>query len=170
VGTRATIIGIAYLVVVVLGLLVAFLLYTTTRNRGPTNTGRLAERERTWLWIVVVGLGSLLFATIFYTPYGQSSGRHTQTVRATAQQFFWDIRPKTIKVDQPVEFVLRAKDVTHGFGVYRGNEFVFQAQVVPDRATTYIHTFRRPGTYRVLCLEFCGLGHANMVSSFQVVR
>jgi cytochrome c oxidase subunit 2 len=111
---------------------------------------------------------ALLFATIFFTPYGASSGRHTQTVNVNGHQFFWDIRPRTVKAGRPVEFVLRSADVNHGFGVYRGDELVFQVQVVPDRKTTYVHTFRRPGVYRVLCIEFCGLDHHLMEATFTV--
>jgi cytochrome c oxidase subunit II len=31
-----------------------------------------------------------------------------------------------------------------------------------------VYTFARPGRYRVLCLEYCGLAHHGMNSEFEV--
>jgi cytochrome c oxidase subunit 2 len=32
-----------------------------------------------------------------------------------------------------------------------------------------VYTFDQPGTYTVQCLEYCGLGHAPMKATFEVV-
>ena len=71
-------------------------------------------------------------------------------------------------VDRPVAFVTRSQDVNHGFGVYRGHELIAQIQVVPGKSSTLVHTFHRTGVYTVLCLEFCGVGHAAMRATFEV--
>ena len=55
------------------------------------------------------------------------------------------------------------------FGVYDDeHRLVFQAQVVPGKTQKVVHTFRRPGHYQVLCLEFCGLKHHEMLSTLRV--
>ena len=39
---------------------------------------------------------------------------------------------------------------------------------LPDHATDYVHTFDEPGTYQVVCLEFCGVGHHRMLGTIRV--
>jgi cytochrome c oxidase subunit 2 len=31
-----------------------------------------------------------------------------------------------------------------------------------------VHTFRTPGTYKVVCFEFCGVGHHTMLAQITV--
>jgi cytochrome c oxidase subunit 2 len=129
----------------------------------------MARREKGWLVVVACGLVALLFATIFFTPYGESAPPGAQVVEVDARQFAFVIDPGMLRAGEPVEFRLTTPDVNHGFGVYtEDDEFVLQAQVVPDRVTTIVHTFDEPGTYKVLCLEFCGLNHHAMVGEFEV--
>ena len=119
---------------------------------------------------MVAGLLALLLATIFFTPYGESAPPGSQVVDVRAQQFSFSIDPGTIRAGEPVEFRLTSSDVNHGFGVYtEDDEFVLQAQVVPDGVTNVVHTFDDPGVYKVLCLEYCGLNHHGMVGQFEVV-
>lgn len=167
-GTDITIL-VSYAVAVVLAVGITLAIWASTRSRGPTDTRRLAEFERRWLLIVVVILVALLAATIWLAPYGHSTPSDAQVVQVEAQQFFWKISPTRVKVNRPVAFVTRASDVNHGFGIYRGHTFIAQIQVVPDRTSTLVHTFHHPGTYTVLCLEFCGVNHHDMRSTFEVI-
>ena len=168
-GTDRTIL-IAYSVAVVLAALVSIALVASTRNRRPPDTHRLAEYEKRWLGIVVTILVALLAATIWFTPYGKSTPPDAQVVQVTARQFFWQLKPSTVRVGVPVAFVTRSDDVNHGFGVYKGHRFVAQIQVVPGHSSTLVQTFHETGTYTVLCLEFCGVGHQSMVASFEVTK
>ena len=168
-GTDLTIM-VAYAVVVVLAAAIAVTIWLSTRRRGPIDAQGFAEFEKRWLVIVVFGLAALLVATVWFTPYGKSTPPDAQVVKVSARQFFWQITPTTVKVDRPVAFVTRATDVNHGFGIYKGHKFIAQIQVVPNATSTLFHTFHHTGTYTVLCLEFCGLGHAQMRATFQVTR
>jgi cytochrome c oxidase subunit 2 len=168
-GTQTTIL-VTYSLVVVLAVVVAVALWSTTRRKAQIDVHRLAELERNWLAIVVLILVAILAATIWFTPYGKSTPSNAQIVRVDASQFFWRIRPRRVTMRRPVAFVTRASDVNHGFGIFRGRKEIAQIQVVPDRDSTLIHTFTQPGTYTVLCLEFCGVGHAQMESTFVVTR
>jgi cytochrome c oxidase subunit 2 len=129
---------------------------------------KLGERERTWFGIVVAALVVLLFATIFFTPYGRSAGDGAMTFDVKARQFAFVVPGKAIKAGVPVTFRLTSADVNHGFAVFNErNEFVFQAQVMPGKTQEYVYTFKKPGRYRVVCFEFCGVGHDRMVGSLQ---
>jgi len=168
-NSTAVLIAVSYAIVTVLGIGVFLLLWRSTTSPKDVDEKRLAHREKAWLFIVLGGLVVLLFGTIFVTPYGESAPPGAQVVAVDARQFAFVIDPGTVRAGEPVAFELVASDVNHGFGVYtEDDEFVLQAQVVPDRVTTIVHTFDEPGTYKVLCLEFCGLNHHAMVGRFEV--
>ena len=161
---------IAYSVAVLLAVAVTVALWLSTGNRRPVNASRLAEFEKRWLVIVVAILVALLAATIWFTPYGKSTPANAQVVRVNARQFFWQLTPSTVRAGRPVAFVTRSKDVNHDFAIYKGHMFIAQIQVVPGASSTLVHTFHDPGTYTVLCLEFCGVNHHGMIASFKVTR
>ena len=174
-GRTAIIIAVSYgvlggLVVAAIG---AVVLSSTLGKHRRIDTRRLAEREKTWFGIVVVLLVTLLFATIFFTPYGRGSsgGDPPRVVNVRAQQFAFVIPQVPIKAGQPVEFRLRAVDVNHGFAVFDSRHtFLFQVQVMPGKTQLYRYTFHKPGTYTVECFEYCGIGHDTMGGTFKVIR
>ncbi len=164
----ATVIAIAYGAVVLIGTLVAIFIAASTRGGRALDERQAAEREKGWLLIAVTILAALLFATIWFVPYGKS-GSGGMVVHVTAQQFAWQVQPARLPAHKKIEFLLTSKDVSHGFGVYdpRGH-FVVQVQVVPGKTQKLVRTFERPGRYQILCLEFCGFGHHGMVGTFEV--
>lgn len=171
--TTAWVITVAYAVVVVLGSLLSLLVWSSTRRASVSEEAveGYSHRETLWLVIVVAGLAVLLLATIFYRPYGAHAGDHGQVVRVTGVQFAWAVTPNEVRAGTPVEFLATSRDVSHGFGVYdAGGALQFQAQVGPDETQRIVHTFDRPGTYEVLCLEFCGVNHHEMRTTIEVVR
>ncbi len=119
--------------------------------------------------IVVVLLAALLFATILFTPYGRSAGRNAQVERIRAIQFAWLVPGTPLRAGAPVEFRLSSADVNHGFAVYNSaGTLLFEVQVMPGKTQEYVYTFRKPGTYTILCIEFCGVGHARMQGQLTV--
>jgi len=97
-------------------------------------------------------------------------------VNVTAQQFAWSFQypgfgkltSATLKLPKGVTTKLRitSLDVTHSFWV---PEFGQKEDAVPGSITTLVITPNREGTFPVICTELCGLGHAVMRSSTQVV-
>ena len=74
-GNIATTIAVAYTAVSVLAIAFMVVVARSTGGRGPeraTDLHRLRETEKTWFAIVIVLLAALLFATIFFTPYGRA--------------------------------------------------------------------------------------------------
>ena len=167
----AVIITVAYSIAVLLGSAISFAVFrSTARPLEEDRSGIWSRREATWLVIMIVTLFALLMGTIFYVPYGDTAGPQGQVVRVTAVQFAWAIdAPQPLVTGRPVAFFARSRDVAHGFGVYNPKGvLIFQAQVVPDLEQKIVHTFTEPGVYEVLCLEFCGVGHHLMKSTFEV--
>jgi cytochrome c oxidase subunit 2 len=62
-------------------------------------------------------------------------------------------------------FHLSSIDVNHGFGLYPAN---LNIQVIPGYDYGLKITPNRPGEYRIVCNEFCGIGHHNMLGSIVV--
>jgi cytochrome c oxidase subunit 2 len=168
--TTGTVLTVAFTVTCVLGLAVVAVVALSTRSRGAVDLERIRHAERNWFVGVVVLLVAVLAATIAFTPYGRSAGKDAQVVDVQAQQFAWLMPSAPLKAGRQVEFRLTSKDVNHSFAVYTaGGKLLFQVQVMPGKTQRYVYTFDRPGTYQVLCLEYCGVGHTNMQTTFRVV-
>jgi cytochrome c oxidase subunit 2 len=171
VSPTAVVITVAYSIAVAIGAVLCIAVWRSTRRRGEPgiDTERAERRERTWLFVVLAALIALLFGTIFSTPYGRSAGANAQVVRVTAVQFAWSVDPPTVQAGRQVVFYLTSSDVNHAFGVYDAKGVLqFQVQVIPGKTQKYVHTFHRPGTYTVLCLEFCGVDHDKMETTIEV--
>jgi cytochrome c oxidase subunit 2 len=162
VNTTEVVIGVAYLVAIVLGSLVALAVARSAARPAHVDHGKLARRENVWLVVVLALLLGLLLSTIWLTPYGEDPAAATggRVVDVTAAQFAWTLEPSRVPAGEPLEFRIRAGDVNHGFGLYDpDNELVFQVQAVPGEVQKEFATLERPGIYRIVCLEFCGVGH-----------
>jgi len=167
---EAILIGLVYAGLVVAVLLLAVGLWASTKSRRGANAAGFAERERTWFVLVLAGLTALLAATIFFIPYDDTDAvAGAQRVHVVGQQFAWRVEPSTVRAGEPIEFVVEATDVNHGFGLYNADdELVFQVQAMPGREHHVVRRLRDPGTYRILCLEFCGAAHHQMVAQLEV--
>jgi cytochrome c oxidase subunit 2 len=75
-----------------------------------------------------------------------------------------------VHAGSPVEFRVTSKDVNHDFAVYAPDgRIATQTQAMPGFTNKIVYTFTQPGTYKVMCLEYCGIGHAPMTSEIKVV-
>ena len=94
-----------------------------------------------------------------------------QVINATGYQWYWELDRSEIVVGEPVEFRVTSADVNHGFGVYDADGvLVAQTQAMPGYVNRLTHIFETPGVYQVLCLEYCGLAHHNMVAEIVVTE
>jgi len=169
VGRTAIVIAISYVVATVLVTLIGIAVAASTRSRSRPDVEKLREREKAWFVVSVALLTALLFATIFFTPYGKGAGDPgAQQLNVKGVQFAWLVKGR-VRAGRPVQFNLTSGDVNHNLGLYTmGWKLLFQVQVVPGRTQHYVYTFRRPGSYRVVCLEFCGLDHHLMNTTIRV--
>ena len=61
---------------------------------------------------------------------------------------------------------ISSADVLHGFSIVGQN---LNLQIAPKHGFGAVLTPDEPGRYRIICNEFCGLGHQNMTSFITVV-
>ena len=164
------VIALAYGAVTAICIGLAVWLWSTTWRPLPADREALAHREKLWLVAVAVSLAALLAATLAFIPYGdEARAGDAQVVDVKASQFFWQFDPPQVRAGQEVEFVLTTADVNHNFALYDEDKLLFQVQVVPEYTHRVPFTFERAGSYKVLCLEFCGVGHHKMVGEIRVV-
>ncbi|MGM8215680.1 cytochrome C oxidase subunit II [Bacillaceae bacterium W0354] len=101
--------------------------------------------------------------------YGESI--NPTIVDVEAIQFGWNISETEFKVGEPIEFHVTSKDVNHGFGIYDENMMMLaQTQAMPEYTNKVYITFTEPGTYEILCLEYCGLAHHLMIKEITVTE
>jgi cytochrome c oxidase subunit 2 len=134
-----------------------------------TSTGNV-ERYRSGLFWVLVVLGLVVaLATLRPWPYDASAEADAVTVTATGSQWYWEIKPQDVPVGRPVIFKVTSNDVNHGFGVSDADgTMLFQTQAMPGYVNEVRYTFTKPGKYRVLCMEYCGLVHHGMNDEIRV--
>ena len=89
-----------------------------------------------------------------------------------AMRFNWDGLPVVLEAGREYDIHLGAYDVQHGFSVRpEGNlNKQINLQVFPGSEWVIPMTFDEPGTYHVVCNEFCGQGHRTMHGRFTVVE
>ena len=165
---------IAVLVSAVIGTLVIAIFAIVARSaRSAGSTDDIAAAGARWRRTTFWGLVVLFVPAIAYsltkTPYGDDGTAASVSIQATGHQWAWEVAPDTVRAGQPVEIRVTASDVNHGFGVYDVRDrLITQTQAMPGYTNVIRHTFATPGTYRVRCLEYCGLGHHAMVSQLTV--
>ncbi|WP_276270790.1 cytochrome c oxidase subunit II [Haloarcula litorea] len=74
--------------------------------------------------------------------------------------------PIRIPADTRVTFRVTSADVMHGFSVAGTN---INTMVIPGQVAELTTRFDEPGTYGLVCHEYCGAAHHTMGGSIEVV-
>jgi cytochrome c oxidase subunit 2 len=127
--------------------------------------------RKRWLALLVV-IGVLVVGlSLFDLPYASGGSAGRAIVKVTGGQFFWSLAPDSVPAGARVRFDVTSVDVNHGFGLYDPHgHLIGSVQAMPGYHNKLDLTLSEPGTYRIRCLELCGLNHATMEGSFMVVR
>ncbi|GHI00911.1 cytochrome c oxidase subunit II [Neobacillus kokaensis] len=141
------------------------------REYGPIQEKGYKIRKFYFLALIaVMGFASSL--TLSRLPYHAQHAKaesNAKVVDVTGYQFAWDLSDENFSVGEPVEFRVTSKDVTHGFGLYDPDlELISQTQTMPEYTNALTVTFDKPGTYKIMCLEYCSTGHHLMIKDIVV--
>ncbi|MDE3025219.1 MAG: cytochrome c oxidase subunit II, partial [Acidobacteriota bacterium] len=117
--------------------------------------------RKRWLALLLV-LGVLVFGiSLFDLPYASGSGSGRTVVKVTGGQFFWSLVPAQVPAGTKVRFDVTSVDVNHGFGLYDPHgHLIGSVQAMPGYHNDLDLNLTEPGTYRIRCLEYCGINHA----------
>lgn len=128
---------------------------------------------RRWLFAVLIVLfgGATFFSLRHYPiPPQHRTLAAPQVVNVIGRQWMWTLSTHRITAGVPVEFRVTSGDVNHDFAVYDPEgRIVVQTQAMPGYFNKIVYTFHQSGKYRIRCLEYCGLAHAQMESELTVV-
>jgi cytochrome c oxidase subunit 2 len=174
--TFLLIFGISAAILVGITLLMIWFVIRYHHSRHP----QAADiRGNVWAEITWTLIPTLLVMGMFW--YGWESFKALRSVPAdamrvqvTARMWSWVFtyengkRASTLRVpvDRPVRLDMTSADVIHSFFV---PAFRIKMDTVPGMQTYAWFQATREGSYDILCAEYCGLRHANMLSTVEVV-
>lgn len=104
-------------------------------------------------------------ATPFATPGLRQNADGSYEAFVVARAFQFEPAVLKVPVGQPVTIHLTSADVLHGYFIEGTN---INATTIPGQVSSFTTTFRRTGTLNVICNEYCGTGHQNMINSVRV--
>lgn len=161
-----------------------YYIYRTSKGNNESSHGmKDALKKRILLFFALTGMFIVVLSvTIPKSPYFLFSDKKpSKIVYVAAQQYYFMMSYQAIDkknpsggeeidlpLNEPVEFRVTSFDVNHGFAIYKNAELITQTQAMPGYVNRLRWKFIEPGTYEILCLEYCGAGHQVMRSSFTV--
>uniref|UniRef100_A0A7C2GGK9 cytochrome-c oxidase n=1 Tax=Thermus islandicus TaxID=540988 RepID=A0A7C2GGK9_9DEIN len=93
------------------------------------------------------------------------TGPRQYTVYVLAYAFSYQPNPIEVPKGAEVVFKITSPDVIHGFQVEGTN---LNAEVLPGEVSTVRYTFKKAGEYRIICNQYCGIGHQSMFGKIVV--
>lgn len=145
-----------------------------TREEDYAKLQKRAYRLRTKLfWAMVIVLGPAMIYTLVDLPYYKGTSRNdhgaVQIVDVTGYEWRWELSRDQVAKNEPVEIRVTSADVNHGLGIYDTDmHLVAQTQAMPGYTNKIHYTFTKDGIYKILCMEFCGIGHHDMTAEIKV--
>ena len=134
----------------------------------PSGTDRIRQGI---FWLLVVIAVPVTAYSLTKLPYNvaRQQDQGAMIIDAVGHQWYWTLSESRVQVDRPVIFQVTSQDVNHGFAVYDEHlRLLAQTQAMPNYVNRLSYTFTKPGIYKVLCLEYCGLAHHAMVAEIEV--
>ena len=123
-------------------------------------------------WGLIVFGALITFITTQDLPSAATRGDVADadvTIDVDGRQWFWDLSDHEVNVGDTVVFNVTASDVNHGLGIYNPEMIMLgQSQAMPGYTNSLKLTIDKPGTYKLLCMEYCGLAHHAMVGEIIV--
>ncbi len=155
-------------------LAIAFL-YVVKNSGSDGNKSAISAATGRWRGRLLLGMTLVFIPIIGYTltkmPYAKAAIENLDTivVQAKGYQWYWELSRTELPVGKPIEFHVTSADVNHGFAIYSPDmKILTQTQGMPGVSNVLRVTFEQPGTYKILCLEYCGLGHHTMMAELHV--
>jgi cytochrome c oxidase subunit 2 len=144
--------------VALLGITVAmvYLVWRYNRKRYPVPLSQ--KDHNVWLEVTWTVIPSILVMLMFW--YGwEGSWLFTYENGKTSDKLY-------VPVGQPVNVRLNSEDVLHSFYV---PAFRVKRDCVPGMETYAWFVAEEPGSYDLFCAEYCGVAHADMITTVEAI-
>lgn len=175
--TFLIIFGISTAILVLITILMIWFVirYHHTRNPQAADIRGSVLAEITWTVIpTILVMGMFWYGWASFKAL-RSVPADAMPVKVTARMWSWVFeyengkRASTlyVPVGRPVRLNLNSADVLHSFFV---PAFRIKMDTVPGMQTYAWFEALQTGSFDILCAEYCGLRHANMLSTVEVVE
>jgi cytochrome c oxidase subunit 2 len=103
----------------------------------------------------------------FQNPGVEQTGPDEYRAHVVARAFAF--QPAVIEVPKgaTVDFRLTSTDVIHGFNVAGTT---INVELIPGEVSRLEYTFDKAGEYPLICNQYCGIGHQNMINTVRVIE
>ncbi len=164
----------AFIMVIMLYAIVVFRRRPGDDSDGPHIHGN-TPLEIAWTVVPTIIVVSFGFYGLILFSEITAAQSNEMVVSVIGQQWSWSFAyPEAdvtsnrlvLPVNQPILFELESKDVLHSFWV---PEFRVKQDLVPGTIKPLRITPTELGSYRLVCAEICGNGHAGMIADVEVV-
>ncbi len=95
------------------------------------------------------------------------TGDKRYELHVIARMWAYQMPPVEIPAGSVVDIYLTSGDVVHGFHIDYTN---VNLMAVPGTVTYARARFPQPGEYPIICHEYCGIGHQQMMGVVRVVQ
>jgi len=180
-GTPFTVFLVSGVLIVIVFAVVAL----STRHERTVEYAKATRVRLLFFASLAAILVTFLVLTLPHLPYTLDARGPDRIVHAVGKQYAWSLTEQpgptlatwdrdfspvaTVPARAQVEFRVTTLDVNHGFSLYAPDgHLVAQTQAMPGYMNRLRVTFDQPGTYTVLCLEFCGMSHHRMRGVIEV--
>lgn len=103
---------------------------------------------------------------LFATPGVRELSNGEYEVGVVARAFAFNPANIVLPVGAKTRFYLTSVDVLHGY-LIQGT--AVNIELIPGQLAYFDFTFAHPGTFHVVCDEYCGINHQNMVGTISVL-
>lgn len=163
------------LFLLVVGLMMLFVVRYRRRTDGVPQE---SPSHNTLLELVWTGIPILIVAVIFYQGFVaymqmQTAPPNCYDLRVSARQWAWQFIYPNGHIDEnlhvpagePVRLTMTSEDVIHGLWI---PALRVKKDVVPGRYASTWFQADKPGEYDLVCTQYCGDDHSNMLAKVVV--
>ncbi|MBW6508465.1 MAG: cytochrome c oxidase subunit II [Desulfuromonadales bacterium] len=176
-GVMIYIFGLSLLLLLGITIVTIYFVVKYRRSRHPEPTSDVDHNivlEAVW-----TVLPTLIVLTMFWYGWVNYVGltevpEDAIEVKATARMWSWQFEYEDgrrenrlyVPANTPVKVRLQSTDVIHSFFV---PAFRIKKDMVPGLETYVWFEAPKPGSYDIFCTEYCGVGHADMVTTIEAL-
>jgi cytochrome c oxidase subunit 2 len=106
-------------------------------------------------------------STYFKNPGLKQLDDSTFDLYIVAQMWAFNPGEVTVPKGSTVNVFVTSKDVVHGFLIDRK---AVNLMIIPGAINTATIKFNKAGNYHMVCHEYCGIGHQNMLGNIVVTE
>jgi cytochrome c oxidase subunit 2 len=170
--------GICLFFFLLIAALLSYFVWRYRRRRPDEITPHISHNfklELVWSIIPLVIVVILFFLGFNSYMSARVGPGEALEIQVTAKKWIWQfeypdgmraLNDIYLPVNKPVRFVMSSEDVIHSFFV---PSFRVKMDVLPNRYTDLWFHPLEEGEHTLLCAEYCGRGHSDMMAKIHVV-